>query len=148
MTDQQYPHPTVGAMIFNQGGKFLLVRSHKWRDKYVIPGGHIELGERIEEALRREIKEETNLEIYDIEFLKMQEFIFDASFYKKGHFIFLDHVCKTDSERVILNDEAESFVWVTVEKALELPIEPYTRILLEACIEKNIDTMQVSDSEM
>ena len=131
MSKQHYPEPTVGALIFNPEGKLLLVKSHKWRDKYVIPGGHIELGETIETALRREIKEETNLDIYDIEFLIMQEFIFDETFWQKGHFIFIDHVCKTNSDDVKLNDEAESHVWVSVDEALKLLIDLYTRIAIE-----------------
>ena len=131
MSKQHYPEPTVGALIFNPEGKLLLVKSHKWRGKYVIPGGHIELGETIETALRREIKEETNLDIYDIEFLIMQEFIFDETFWQKGHFIFIDHVCKTNSDDVKLNDEAESHVWVSVDEALKLLIDPYTRIAIE-----------------
>lgn len=68
MPEQRFPEPTVGALIFNAEGKLFLMKSHKWHDEYVIPGGHIELGETAEEALRREIKEETALDIYDIEF--------------------------------------------------------------------------------
>ena len=136
MTNQRYPEPTVGALIFNPEGKLLLVKSHKWRGKYVIPGGHIELGETIETALRREIKEETNLDIHDIDFLIMQEFIFDESFWQKGHFIFIDHVCKTDSDDVKLNDEAESYVWVSIEEALKLLIDPYTRISIETYVKR------------
>lgn len=131
MRRQQYPEPTVGALIFNQEGKVLLLKSGKWRNKYVIPGGHIELGETMEDALRREIKEETGLDIYDIEFVSLQEFIFDESFHEKRHFIFLDFVCKTDSNEVVLNFESQEYVWVSLEKALKLPIDPYTRRLIE-----------------
>ena len=138
MTEQQYPEPTVGALIFNPEGKLFLMRSHKWRGKYVIPGGHIELGERIEAALRREIKEETNLDVYNIEFLIFQEFVFDDTFWRKGHFIFFDHVCKVDSDNVKLNEEAEGYVWVSVEEALKLPIEPYTRVAIEAYLKKRV----------
>ena len=60
---QQYPEPTVGALIFNLEGKLFLMRSHKWRGQYAVPGGHIELGETMEQALRREVKEETNLDL-------------------------------------------------------------------------------------
>lgn len=42
----KYPEPTVSAVIFNPAGKILLCKSHKWGNKYVIPGGHIELGEK------------------------------------------------------------------------------------------------------
>lgn len=135
---QQYPEPTVGALIFNQAGKVLLTKSHRWRDQYVIPGGHIELGETMEAALRREIKEETGLSIYDIEFASLQEFIFDEAFYEKSHFIFIDFVCRTDADEsdVMLNDEAQEYVWVSMEEALALPIDPYTRRLIEKAMSR------------
>lgn len=63
MTEQLYPEPTCGALIFNPAGKIFLMKSYKWKDKYVIPGGHVELGEKIADALKREIKEETGLDI-------------------------------------------------------------------------------------
>ena len=53
MAEQQYPEPTVGALVFNAQGQLFLMRSHKWKGKYVIPGGHIELGETMVDALRR-----------------------------------------------------------------------------------------------
>ncbi len=126
MKTQNFPHPTVGALIFNPEGKMLLVRSHKFHDKYVVPGGHIEVGEKMTDALIREAKEETGLDIYDLEFIFFQEFIQDKSFWKNMHFIFFDFACKTNSSDVILNDEAESYVWVTLNEALELPIDSYT----------------------
>ena len=131
MRKQQYPEPTVGALIFNQEGKALLLKSHKWRNKYVIPGGHIELGETMEDALKREIREETGLDIYDIKFASLQEFIFDEAFHEKRHFIFINFVCKTDSNEVVLNAESQEYVWVSLEEALRLPIDPYTRRLIE-----------------
>jgi len=131
---QQYPEPTCGALIFNPAGKILLMKSHKWKDRYVIPGGHIELGEKIEDALKREIKEETGLDVYDIEFICFQEFIFDDAFWKKKHFIFFDFACKTNSKEVKLNSEGQEFAWVTLKEALKLPVEPYTKKAIEEYI--------------
>ena len=131
MGDQQYPEPTCGALIFNKEDKIFLMKSHKWKDKYVIPGGHVELGEKIEDALIREVKEETGLNIYDIKFICFQEFIYGEEFWKKRHFIFLDFACKTDSTKVKLNSEGQEYVWVTLKKALELPIEPYSKKTIE-----------------
>ena len=130
MPKQLYPEPTVGGLIFNPEGRFLLLKSHKWLGKYVIPGGHIELGETMEQALKQEIKEETNLDIYDI------EFIFDKTFWQKGHYIFFDFACKTDLTDVKLNDEAEKYVWVTIAEGLTLPLDPYTKIVIEAYLKK------------
>ncbi len=136
MKIQNFPHPTVGALIFNPEGKLLLVRTHKFHDKYVVPGGHIEVGEKMTDALIREAKEETGLDIYDLEFIFFQEFIQDDSFWKNMHFIFFDFACKTDSTEVILNDEAQSFIWVTLEEALALPIDSYTGNAIRELIKK------------
>jgi len=124
MTEQKYPEPTVGPLIFNKKGKFFLMKSPKWHNKWVIPGGHIELGEKMEDAIKREIKEETGLEIYDIEYLCTLEFIFDPIFVKKKHFIFINFTAKT--KNVILNHEATDYKWVTFEEAESLDVEPYT----------------------
>jgi len=120
----------VGALIFNREGKLFLMKSHKWRGRYVVPGGHIELGERMENALRREVKEETNLDIYDIQFICFQEFIYDERFWRRSHFIFFDFACKTDSTDVKLNDEAQEYLWVTLDEALHLPVEHYTAVAI------------------
>jgi nucleoside triphosphatase len=135
MTEQLFPEPTVGGLIINTEGKLFLMQSYKWWDRWVIPGGHIELGERIEEALRREVEEETGLEIYDIEFLLFQEFIYDDVFWKRRHFIFFDYVCKTDMDEVRLNSEGQAYRWVTIEEAFEMPIDAYTRRMLARYVE-------------
>ena len=127
MLEQVYPEPTVGALIFNPDGDLFLMKSHKWHGRYVVPGGHIELGERLVDALRREVLEETNLKIHNIKFLLFQEFIFDPAFWKPGHFIFFDFTCLTDSTDAVLNEEAQSYIWIHPQLALDLPLDPYTR---------------------
>ncbi|RJP49355.1 MAG: NUDIX domain-containing protein [Anaerolineaceae bacterium] len=131
MPDQIFPEPTVGAFIFNQKGEILLLQSHKWPGRYVVPGGHVELGERLEEAVAREAKEETGLDVYDVEFINFQQFIYDPAFWKKRHFIFFDFACKTDSLDVQLNDEAEGYIWVEPRQALAMELDTYTRRSVE-----------------
>jgi nucleoside triphosphatase len=126
MAEQQFPEPTVGALIFNREGKLFLMKSHKWGGKYVIPGGHIELGEKAEDALKREIKEETGLDIFDIEFIGIQDFIFDPAFWKKRHFVFLDYACRTNSIEVKLNSEGQEHGWFSPDELAKLPVEPYS----------------------
>lgn len=137
MADQRFPEPTVGALIFNAEGKLFLMKSHKWHEAYVIPGGHIELGETAEEALLREIKEETALDIWDIEFLCIQEFICDKAFWKTRHFIFLDYACRTDSTDVVLNSEGHDHIWVTLDETKDLDIDSYTRNAISKYLEKH-----------
>lgn len=138
MPDQVFPEPTVGIFIFNQTGEVLLLKSHKWPGKYVVPGGHVELGERLEEAAIREAKEETGLDIYDLKFIMFQQFIHDPAFWKHRHFIFFDFACKTDSLEVKLNDEAQEYVWVQPEAALQLAVDTYTRLSIEKILAGNL----------
>jgi nucleoside triphosphatase len=132
MPEQIFPEPTVGAFVFNQQNQLLLLKSHKWPGQYVVPGGHVELGERLEEAVLRETKEETGLDVYDLEFIVFQEFVYDPSYWKPRHFIFFDYACKTHSTHVQLNDESEDYVWIPLEQAVDLPLDAYTRV----CVEK------------
>lgn len=125
--DQEYPEPTVGGLIFNPEGQMLIVKSHKWQGKYTIPGGHVEVGEALKEALHREIKEETGLEVRDLQFLCFQEYIRGSSFWEERHFIFFDYTCHSDQVEVDLNDEAEEYLWLDPEEALQYPIDDYLR---------------------
>jgi len=136
MADQIFPEPTVGAFIFNSKGELLLLQSHKWPGRYIVPGGHVELGETLEQAVVRETKEETGLNVHSVEFINFQEFIYDPAFWKKRHFIFFDFACKTDAVNVILNDEAEGYIWMEPRQALTLELDAYTRRSVEEWLKK------------
>jgi nucleoside triphosphatase len=125
--EQVYPEPTVGALIVNREGKILLAKSHKWFDKYTLPGGHIEIGETMEDAVKREVKEEVGLDVEVIEFLLMQEAIFAKEFWKKKHFIFFDFLCKIGDQRVKLDqDEIQDYTWVYPGAAFNLNLDSFT----------------------
>jgi len=133
---QQFPEPTAGALIFNPEGKLFLMKSHKWKNKYVIPGGHVELGETIEEALKREVKEETGMDIYDVKFIVIQDFVFGDEFWKKKHFIFIDCACRTNSTDIRLNSEGQEYKWFSLDNLPISEIEPYTLKAIEEYIKK------------
>lgn len=133
---QRYPEPTVGAIILNRKGQMLLVRSPKWGDRYTIAGGHVEVGERLEDALRREIREEVGLEIQDVRFLMTQEAIFSEEFWVKRHFIFFDYVCRCRDERVRVDGkEIQSFRWAKPEEALGMRLDTFTARMVRAFLD-------------
>lgn len=130
---QNYPEATVGALILNGKGEILLVRSYKWGTKYTVPGGHIELGERSETAVKREIREEVGLEVEPVRLLLVQEAIYPADYIKHEHYIFLDYLCRTNSSEFKLDGkEIQEYVWTTPNAALQMELESFTRNLVEA----------------
>jgi ADP-ribose pyrophosphatase YjhB (NUDIX family) len=131
------PIVTVGGLIFGAGGKVLMIRTHKWSNLWGIPGGKTKWGEASTDALRREIKEETNLQIKDIKFVLVQDCIHSKEFYRDAHFVLLNYTCRCASPpRVKLNDEAREFRWVSLKEALKMPINQPTRVLLRAVAAK------------
>jgi len=130
---QNYPEATVGALIVNDKGEILLVRSYKWGSKYTVPGGHIELGERSETAIRREVKEEVGLEVEPVRLLLIQEAIYPSDYIKHEHYIFLDYLCRAGSSKVELDGkEIQEYIWRLPKDVLQLDLESFTRNLVEA----------------
>jgi phosphoglycolate phosphatase-like HAD superfamily hydrolase/ADP-ribose pyrophosphatase YjhB (NUDIX family) len=127
------PVPTVGALIFSDRQEALLVRTRKWSNLWGIPGGKIKGGETAEAALRRELLEETGLEVTDIRFVLVQDCIRSTEFYRDAHFLLLNYTCRCAGvPEVRLNDEAQDFRWVSLGKALELELNQPTRVLVQA----------------
>ena len=136
---KKYPEPVASAVIYNDQGEILLTKSLKWADYWQIPGGHIELGETAEQALKREIMEETGLEITDIELNDLQDSIYPKEFERKAHFIFLDYSARLAGGKMAeKNREMEEYKWLKPEVALkELKLNPYTKISVEKFL-KNV----------
>jgi nucleoside triphosphatase len=122
----------VGGLVVRQDGKILLVRSHKWGGLYSVPGGHVEFGEKLEEAVVREVAEETGLKVRPRQLLLVQDAIYPAEFYRPRHFIFFDYLCDLVSGEVRLDmDELQEYAWLDPQESLKLELEPYTRRLVE-----------------
>lgn len=130
--EKNMPISTVGAAIFNSKDEVLLVRTHKWSDMWGIPGGKIKWGETSEDALRRELKEETNLDVTDIRFVMAQDCIHSQEFYRDAHFILLNYTCRSlDGQEVILNEEAQEYRWLMLSEAKKWLVNKPTKVLLD-----------------
>jgi phosphoglycolate phosphatase-like HAD superfamily hydrolase/ADP-ribose pyrophosphatase YjhB (NUDIX family) len=135
-TKSQISIPTVGALIFNSKNEALMIRTHKWSDKWGIPGGKIKFGETSEAALRREILEETGLKISGIKFVLAQDCIHSKEFYRDAHFVLLNYTCRCAGKnpRVKLNDEGREFRWLKLAGAKKLKLNKPTKILINAVL--------------
>jgi phosphoglycolate phosphatase-like HAD superfamily hydrolase/ADP-ribose pyrophosphatase YjhB (NUDIX family) len=137
------PVVTVGALIFNDAGEVLMVRTHKWSNLWGIPGGKVKWGEPSEAALRREVKEETDLDIADVEFVLVQDCIHSKEFYRDAHFVLLNYTARAPGRQTVrLNEEAREFKWIGLDQALTMPINAPTRKLLEGVAGRKLEHVQ------
>lgn len=131
MTAFKGPLATVGALVRAPDGRVLLVQTHKWRNRWGVPGGKIAYGESVAAALRREFLEETGLTLSSIYWGPVQEAVRSPEFYREAHFILLNFIALSDGTAVTLNDEAQTYVWATPDEASALELNTPTRALLE-----------------
>lgn len=134
-----FPIVTVGAAIFHpENGSVLMLRTHKWSGLWGIPGGKVRSRETCADALRRELLEETNLAVDDVDFVLVQDCIGSTEFYRDAHFVLLNYQCRARMPLdVRLNEEAQEFRWVPLSEALKMALNTPTRILLDAIVAKH-----------
>ncbi|MFO7544472.1 MAG: NUDIX domain-containing protein [Trueperaceae bacterium] len=128
----QWPLATVGALVEGPSGRVLLVRTRKWRGTWGVPGGKIAYGETMVAALRREFEEETGLTLHDVRPGPLQEAVLSDEFHVPAHFVLLNFFARTHDEVVYLNEEAQDYAWVPPREALSMPLNSFTRVLVEA----------------
>jgi 8-oxo-dGTP diphosphatase len=117
---REYPdNPVVGVGgVVVQDGRVLIVkRAHAPRQgEWSLPGGRVELGETLIEAVRREITEETGL---DVEVGALVE-LFDRVHRQNGrvqyHFVIADFLCTPCGGTLAAADDALAVAWVTAEE--------------------------------
>ena len=116
------PIRAVSAAIYHQG-YFLLVRRGRApaQGLYAFPGGRVEAGETLEQAVRREVIEETGALLSDVEHLVDLEL---ASEVASGRieFILSVHQARFCGGDIVAGDDAEAAFWCSLEEMAELPL--------------------------
>ncbi len=117
MNDRRYPHRPilgVGAIIL-QRDQVLLVERGKapLKGYWSLPGGVLELGERLEAGVRREILEETGLEIKPMAVVEIFERIMhDPAGKPEYHYVLIDYVCKVTGGTLSAASDCAKAEWV------------------------------------
>ena len=134
---KQYPEPVVGCFILNDKHEILLVKSYKRPDKWVVMGGHIELGETIAQTAVREVKEEVGLSVRFDRVIEVVEFVYDPAFHEHKHFIGMQSLCHLvgDGTPHLDHDEIQEARWFPLTEAVKLTdILPVTRKTIQKLI--------------
>ena len=124
---REFPdHPLVGVGgVVIHRGRVLLIRrgGEPLKGEWSIPGGLVELGEELAEGARRELKEETGLDVEPLEVLE----VFDRIFRERGrvryHFVIVDFACRFKRGRVRPGSDVLEARWV---RRKDLPIYQLT----------------------
>jgi 8-oxo-dGTP pyrophosphatase MutT (NUDIX family) len=121
----------VGVLIVGPSERLLLIRTHKWQDRWGVPGGKIDYGETLLAAAHREVREETGLALTTIVWAPTHEAVEHPQFHRPAHFVLLNFVARSVDEQVVLNDEAQAYAWMSPDEALALDLNHPTRALVE-----------------
>ena len=135
MPGREYPvHPLVGVggFIHDEGGKVLMIKRkfEPNKGRWSLPGGLVEVGETLEEAARREVREEVGIDVTLEGVLQVvDEVITDENDRVKYHFILIDYLMSPLSTAITLNDESEEFAWFEPEQVDGLDVTKNTRLI-------------------
>ncbi len=116
MSEKKYrnPIPTIDAIVHNEKNQVLFIKrkNDPFKNHLSLPGGFVNYGERIEDALRREVKEETSLNIEPLEILGVYS---DPDRDPRGHIISTVFVCLImDNLKGKAGDDASDICWVSL----------------------------------
>ncbi|MGB9853981.1 MAG: NUDIX hydrolase [Candidatus Bathyarchaeales archaeon] len=141
MVKRLYPNqPVVGVgAIIVCNSKILLEKrkSEPGRGKWSVPGGLVELGENTEQAVIREVKEETGLDVENPELVDVVDnIIFDANGKIEYHFVIVDYFVRLKGGELKAADDAEELRWVALEEAEKYNVTKTLRAFLQRNMEK------------
>jgi 8-oxo-dGTP diphosphatase len=123
---KQYPKVGVGVMVM-QDGKVLLGKRKgaHGEGEYSFPGGHLEFGESFEACAKREVKEETGIEIMNIRFL----FLMNLTHYSSKHYAHIGLIADWSNgvPKILEPTKSEQWHWYSLDHLPEPLFETVPR---------------------
>jgi 8-oxo-dGTP diphosphatase len=124
----------VGAVIWNEKNEVVLIRRGKEprRDQWSIPGGHLEWGESLREALLREAHEETGLTIEIVGLIDTVDLITrDTSGDATRHYVLIDFAARAIAGQLHAGSDAAEARWVPFPELAAYALWSETRRVID-----------------
>jgi ADP-ribose pyrophosphatase YjhB (NUDIX family) len=119
--DPRFPRLAVGVFVFDAAGHVLLVERGRppAQGQWSVPGGKVQWGEAVADACRREVREETGIDVSIGPLVTWIERM-DPS----HHYVILDFVGAPlqDDAPLQAGDDAADARWLTADELLDLPL--------------------------
>jgi 8-oxo-dGTP diphosphatase len=125
-------------LIFDDG-KLLLVERGKepLKGYWSLPGGIVEAGEKLEDAICREVLEETGLEVEVLSLFEIFERIMpDDAGKAEYHYVLIDYLCKPAGGHLLAASDVSRVEWVTERNLREYRLTEGTLAVIERAFAK------------
>ena len=134
--DRRYPKRPlvgVGALLFRRGRILMAQRGKEpLKGWWSLPGGALETGELLADAVRREVREETGLEVEPLRIFEVFERILrDAVGAVEYHYVLVDYVCRVTGGELFPGDDVCAVEWVRREELGAMQITEGTLGVIE-----------------
>ncbi len=125
MPKPKTPLLTADCVVFDREGRLLLIRRKNppFKGKHALPGGFVDIGETIEQAALRELKEETGI---DGKIIRMIGVYSEPKRDPRGHTVSAAFLIRPRSTKVQGGDDAEAAEFVTEWRKLKLAFDHNT----------------------
>ena len=123
----------VGAVIIDGDRVLLVKRAHEpLKGEWSLPGGAVEVGESLEAALVREVREETCLDVTVGPVVEVLDRIGrDASDRVEYHFVIVDYLCRVAGGTATCGSDAEEVQWAALDDLARLRLTPSVVAVIE-----------------
>ena len=124
----------VGAVVVDGDSVLLVRRAHPPRQgEWSLPGGKVELGEALEDAVRRELREETGLEVAVGPLVELFDRVHrDDAGRVRYHFVIADYLCRPAGGSLRAGDDAAEVAWVPRDRVPAYGVNVHAAAVIEA----------------
>jgi len=131
--------PSTTAVVTDPDGRILLIRRRD-NDLWALPGGGMDLGESIEETARREVREETGLDVDVTDLIGIYTNPHHVMAYDDGEVRQQFSLCYTTrvlGGELAIDDESTDIRWVAPAELADLPMHPSMRLRIEHYLDRD-----------